>query len=43
MKMFGTNEFHVKQMLTKLNPNVIIHCADFTNVDEAEKNLKKVI
>lgn len=38
-----TNEFHVKQMLTKLNPNVIIHCAAFTNVDEAEKNLKKVI
>ena len=37
-----TNEFHVKQMLAKLNPNVIIHCAAFTNVDEAEKNLKKV-
>lgn len=37
-----TNEFDVKLMLLKLKPKIIIHCAAFTNVDEAEKNLKKV-
>ena len=36
------NELLVKKMLTKINPEIVIHCAAFTNVDKAEQNVKEV-
>ena len=36
-----TNELLVKKMLSKINPEIFIHCAAFTNVDKAEQNIKK--
>ena len=28
-------------MLSKVNPEIIIHCAAFTDVDKAEQNIKE--
>lgn len=36
-----TNSFATKKYISKLKPNIIIHCAAFTDVDKAEENKKK--
>ena len=28
-------------MLSKINPEIVIHCAAFTDVDKAEQNIKE--
>lgn len=33
-----TNKIRVSSYLDRLKPDVIVHCAAFTNVDGAEKN-----
>ncbi len=33
-----TNEIQVNNIIKKENPDILIHCAAYTNVDEAEKN-----
>ena len=33
-----TNPFMVREVLTRENPNIIIHCAGYTQVDKAEEN-----
>ncbi|MGE1027969.1 sugar nucleotide-binding protein, partial [Bacillus sp. GMs2/2] len=33
-----TNKIKVSSYLDRLKPDVIVHCAAFTNVDGAEKN-----
>lgn len=34
-----TNEDMVQQVLTKENPDIVIHCAAYTNVDKAEEDI----
>ena len=36
-----TNELSVKKMLSNIKPEVVIHCAAFTNVDKAEQNAEE--
>lgn len=44
VEVFGADEFditkliNVREVLTRLRPNVVINCAAFTNVDECESN-----
>lgn len=38
-----TNELLVKRMLSNINPNIVIHCAAFTNVDKAEQKKAETI
>lgn len=35
-----TNAEQVKQVLTDIHPDVVVHCAAYTNVDKAEEDLK---
>lgn len=35
-----TNAKQVKQVLTDIHPDVVVHCAAYTNVDKAEEDLK---
>lgn len=35
-----TNTEQVKQVISEKNPDVVIHCAAYTNVDKAEEDLK---
>lgn len=35
-----TNAEQVKQVISEKNPDVVIHCAAYTNVDKAEEDLK---
>ena len=35
-----TNSFATKKYISKIKPNIIIHCAAFTDVDKAEENKK---
>lgn len=35
-----TNAEQVKQVLTDIHPDMVIHCAAYTNVDKAEEDLK---
>ena len=34
-----TNEECVKHVLSKEKPNIVVHCAAYTNVDKAEEDL----
>ena len=36
-----TNQLSVKKMLSNIKPEVVIHCAAFTNVDKAEQNAEE--
>lgn len=35
-----TNAEQVKQVLTDIRPDLVVHCAAYTNVDKAEEDLK---
>ena len=37
-KLDITNFNNVKDVITNFNPNIIINCAAYTDVDEAERN-----
>ncbi len=37
-----TRELLVKKMLSEVNPEIVVHCAAFTDVDKAEQNIKEV-
>ena len=35
-----TNERQTKEIITRVHPDLIIHCAAYTNVDKAEDDLE---
>ncbi len=41
IKIDITQKIDIKKVLNKIHPNVVVHTAAYTNVDECEKNKKK--